>query len=219
MRVIAAAARGKFGISHFILINGLNFVFELVGATETYLSLVERPEMVRRAIDLAFEVNLRVQQTFFDTVPLFRGGTCSNMVQWIPGRIISESVDPFHMTSLDYFETWGRGPVERLYERFDGGVLHVHGNGRHLLGAVATLRGLKAVLLGDDKGYPRACDVLGSLRQRVGDLPLIVEIPYTDFVAGLTAHTLHGGVFYRVKNSTEVAEANRLMESVRAYRE
>ena len=32
-------AEGSFGISHFILISGLNFVFELVGATETYLAL------------------------------------------------------------------------------------------------------------------------------------------------------------------------------------
>lgn len=39
LQVFVEAARGKFGISHFILINGLNFVFELVGATETYVSL------------------------------------------------------------------------------------------------------------------------------------------------------------------------------------
>ncbi len=48
-------SRGKFGISHFILIDGLNFVFELLGATRTYLSLDEQPEMVRRAIDFAFD--------------------------------------------------------------------------------------------------------------------------------------------------------------------
>ena len=39
--VFVAGAPGKFGISHFILIDGLNFVFELVGATQTYLSLID----------------------------------------------------------------------------------------------------------------------------------------------------------------------------------
>ena len=37
------ASRGKFGISHFILIDGLNFVFELLGATQTYLEMVDSP--------------------------------------------------------------------------------------------------------------------------------------------------------------------------------
>ena len=50
---VVAAAAGKFGVSHFILIDSLNFVFELVGATNTYLSLIEQPELVRRAVDFA----------------------------------------------------------------------------------------------------------------------------------------------------------------------
>ncbi len=218
LEIFAAEARGRFGISHFILINGLNFVFELIGATETYLSLSQDPEMVRRAIDLAHTVNLRVQRMFFDAVPLLEGGTSSNMVQWIPGRVISESVDPFHMTSLKDFEAWGRGPVERIFGEFDGGVLHLHGNERHLIESAASLRGLKAVFLGNDKGYPPVYDVLDGLRQRSGDLPLVIEIPMARFVDGLERRTLAGGVFYRVKGETEVAEANRLMEEVRSYR-
>ena len=44
LEVFVEASRGKWGISHFILIDALNFVFELVGATQTYLSLDEHPE-------------------------------------------------------------------------------------------------------------------------------------------------------------------------------
>ena len=101
------ASRGHWGISHFILIDALNFVFELIGATRTYLSLDEHAEMVRRAIDFAYDLNVRVHQTFFETVPALDGGTFSNFAQWLPGRIVSESVDPFHMTSVAYFERWG----------------------------------------------------------------------------------------------------------------
>jgi hypothetical protein len=210
-------AAGKFGISHFILIDGLNFVFELVGATHAYMSLFEEPEMVRAAIELAFEINHWVQRTFFDAVPLLDGGTCSNMAQWIPGRIISESVDPFHMTSLEYFEKWGRAPVQRSFDCFDGGVLHLHGNGRHLLETVTSLRNLKAVFLGDDRGYPPAHTRLADLRRRAGDLPLVTAIPLVEFVAGLENRTLTGGVFYNVAGPVEVDTANRLMERVRAY--
>ncbi len=213
-----AGAAGKFAVSHFILIDGLNFVFELVGATETYLSLDERPELVRRAIDFAYELNAAVQETFFERVPLLAGGTASNMVEWVPGRVVSESVDPFHMTSVDYFERWGREPVERILARFDGGVLHVHGNGRHLLEAVSTIRGLKAMLLGDDRGFPAAFDVLGELQARTGDLPLVVQVDFPAFEQALSEHRLCGGVLYKVSGVPDADTANRCMERVRAYR-
>lgn len=211
-------AAGKFAISHFILIDGLNFVFELVGATKTYLSLDECPELVGRAIDFAFELNVAIQETFFERVPRLRGGTASNMVQWVPGRIVSESVDPFHMTSVDYFERWGREPVERILGHFDGGVLHVHGNGRHLLEAVSTVQGLKAIFLGDDKGFPQAFEVLDELAARTGDVPLVVQVDFPRFAEQLEAHHLRGGVLYKVSRAPDVATANRCMERVRAYR-
>lgn len=218
MGVFVEKARGRFGISHFILINGLNFVFELVGATQTYLSLSEHPQMIQRAIDLAFRVNLRVQELFFDTVPLLEGGTCSNMVQWIPGRVISESVDPFHMTSPRHFEAWGREPIQKMFDRFEGGVLHLHGNGRHLLESIQSLNGLRAVFLGDDRGYAPAHQLLPEFRRRVPDLPFVVQIGYADFVARLEQHSLTGGVFYQVQDPVEASVANGLMDRVRAYR-
>jgi hypothetical protein len=174
--------------------------------------------MVRRAIDLAFELNLVVQETFFQHVPLLAGGTASNMAGWLPGRIVSESVDPFHMTSVDYFEAWGREPAERIIRRFDGGVLHIHGNGRHLLEAVSTLRGLKAIYLGDDRGFPQAFDVLGDLQRRSGNVPLVVQAEFADFCQRLDRHTLPGGVFYHIAQTPSADAANRLMEKVRAYR-
>jgi hypothetical protein len=211
-------ARGKFGVSHFILINGLNFVFELVGATRTYLALIEAPELVERALDLSYEVNLAVQEAFFAHAPRLEGGTCSNMLQWAPGRIISDSVDPFHMTGVDYFERWGRPVLERMWRHFDGAGLHIHGNGRHLLEAVATVPGLQGIWLGDDRGFPTAFEVLPEIRQRVGNLPLIATVPYGQFVAALDAHRLTGGVFYNVTGVPDVETAARVMERVRGYR-
>lgn len=163
-------------------------------------------------------MNLEVQRTFFARTPRLRGGTFSNMVQWIPGTIVSESVDPFHMTSADYFEEWGRANIERMFGSFGGGVLHLHGNGRHLIEAVSTLKGLKAIWMGDDRGYPPAFDILEDLRRRAGDTPLVVQAEYHAFSDRLDCHTLTGGVFYHVTGAPDVATANRCMEKVRVYR-
>jgi hypothetical protein len=211
------AAEGKFGISHFILIDGLNFLFELFGATRTYLELEDNPEKVRQAIGFAYKLNVDVQKAFFDHCPLLEGGTCSNMVQWIPGRIVSESVDPFHMTSVDCFEKWGRAPVERIFATFDGGVIHIHGNGRHLLEAVATLRGLKAVFLGDDLHFPSAFSQLRELKSRLGDLPVVLNVEFPEFVAALEAHQLEGAALYIIQQVPDVDTGNRLMDRIREY--
>jgi hypothetical protein len=218
MEVFSKVSENRFGISHFILIDSLNFVFELVGATKTYLSLFEVPETVQKIIDFAFDLNVKVQETFFDNTPSYGGGTFSNMVQWVPGRVISESVDPFHMTSVEDYEQWGEENVQRMFNQFDGGVLHIHSNGRHLLNAVSRLEGLKAILMLDEKDNPPAFDVLPELKKQTGDVPLVVAVNEDKFEYHLNRNTLPGGVFYWVKSTKNVDEVNRIMEGVRKYR-
>ena len=218
LEIFSGISESRFGISHFILIDSLNFVFELVGATKTYLSLFEVPDTVRKIIDFAFDLNVRVQEAFFDNTPSYLGGTFSNMVQWVPGRVISESVDPFHMTSVEDYEQWGEENVQRMFNHFDGGVLHIHSNGRHLLNAVSRLEGLKAILLLDEKDNPPAFDVLPEIKKQTGDVPLVVAVNEDKFEHHLNRNTLPGGVFYWVKSTKSVDEVNRIMEGVRKYR-
>jgi len=218
LEVFRQGARGKFAVSHFILIDSLNFVYELFGAGRTYEEMIDNPQQVRRAIDFAFELNSSVQDYFFAQIPLYQGGTCSTFAQWLPGRVVSESLDPFHMTSVDTFEEWGRAPAESIMARYDGGIIHLHGNGRHLLEAASTLKGLKAIYLGDDIGFPPAFQALPELRRRAGDVPLSAGVNYADFTAALDAHRLTGGVLYLVNGVPDIATANRVMERVREYR-
>ena len=216
LEVMSEAARGKFGVGHFTAIDSLNFVYELVGGTNTYLSLYEAPDMVRKAIDFAFDLNVKIHRTFFDIVPDLDGGTCGFVLPWIPGRVLCESVDPFHMTSVADFERWGFEPIERIFREFDGGVLHLHGNGGHLLEAVCRLPGLKVLRLSKD--WPGVIETLGELRRRGGDTPLTVDVDYPEFVEALSRHTLPGGVFYNVSGEMDVSASNRCMEMVRSYR-
>ena len=218
MDVFVRGAAGKFGVGHLILIDSLNFVFELVGATDTYLALIDHPDEVRRAVDFAYDLNVAVHETFFEHVGLVEGGTCSNMTGWTRGRIVSESVDPFHMTGVDHFERWGREPVERIFDHFDGGVLHIHANGRHLLEAVSTLRGLKAIWLGEDRGFEASFSIFPELKRRVGDVPLVVTVGFEAFVRALDRHELIGGVRYVVTDTPDADAANRQMDRVRTYR-
>ncbi|MCX6621957.1 MAG: hypothetical protein NTY38_12960, partial [Acidobacteria bacterium] len=182
------------------------------------LEVEDNPGLVRQAIDFAYRLNVRVQRMFFEQIPLVEGGTCSNMAGWLPGRVVSESVDPYHMTSVDYFERWGREPVQRIFDTFDGGVLHLHGNGRHLLRAVATLGGLKGVLLANDRGYAPAITVVGRLKPQAGDVPLVVDTTFGEFVEAFDQNRLAGGCLYKIHHVPDADTANRWMDRIRDYR-
>ena len=74
--IFVKKSAGKFCISHFILIDSLNFVFELFGGTDTYLYLVEQPELIQRAIDFAFDLT---RATFW---VVLLGGLANNLISY-----------------------------------------------------------------------------------------------------------------------------------------
>lgn len=217
LRLFASGAAGRFGISHFTLINGMNFLVEIRGATKAYLDLADDPEEVRAVFDFAHRLNERIHRHFFDVVGLYEGGTCSNLAQWLPGRSVGESVDPFHLTSPATYEEWGREPVERIFARFDGGIVHLHSNGHHLLEAVSTLKGLRLIALADEPFNPPTYGKLDELASRRGDVPIWVTMPYEAFVPALEARTLPRNVLYNVSGVPDVATANEVMEAIKAY--
>jgi len=122
------------------------------------------------------------------------------------------------MTSVEDYEQWGERNIQRMFDHFDGGVLHIHSNGRHLLNAVSRLKGLKAILMLDEKDNPPAFDVLTEMKNSVGEVPLVVAVDEDKFEYHLNRNSLPGGVFYWVKSSKSVDEVNRIMERVRNYR-
>jgi hypothetical protein len=50
LEVFTAGADGKFGVCPCVQINGLNFVYELVGAMQTYMSLLDSPDAVTATV-------------------------------------------------------------------------------------------------------------------------------------------------------------------------
>lgn len=212
------AAEGKFGISHFILINGLNFLFEIRGATDTYYDVLENPVLTGRVMEFSYKLNVWVQETFFNRIGLNDGGTCSNMAQWVPGRIVSESVDPFHLTSADMFEEWGRSPIEKVFAHFDGGIIHIHTNGYHLLSNVADIKGLKCIYMVDEDFGTQAYEKICELDSKRKSIPLSLSIPWDIFTTKLDKRELPPNILYNVSGVPDVEQANRLMQDVRGYR-
>jgi len=211
-------ADGKYAISHFVLSNGLNLFFELRGATNTYYDVMETPDKAGLLVDFAIKLNIWVHEVFFNTVGLIHGGTASINAQWLPGRIVFESVDPFHLTSPDMFEEWGRKPIQKVFDFFDGGIVHLHSNGHHLLENIISLNRLKCIVFYDeDFGTPTYMK-LNSLSSKSGGIPMVIPIPYEVFVDKLVKKELPTNILYDVKGAPDVKTSNEVMDEVKNYR-
>jgi len=218
LRLFVERSNGKFGVSHFILIDGLNFLIELRGATDTYYDLIDDPEGVRYAIEFSEKLNLWIHNYFFSIVGLYEGGTCSNLAQWLPGRIVSESIDPFHLTSPDMFNVWGRETIQKMFDNFDGGIVHIHSNGHHLIENVAGLKKLKCIALLDEDFNRPVYEKLEQLDTKRGRIPYHISIPYEVFADRLIRKELPSNIFYNVLGVPDKACANKLMAEVKKYK-
>ena len=198
----------------------VDFAVELTTPRESnvYYDIVDVPEKVKFVIDFALKLNEWVVNRFFDITGLVNGGTCSNFVQWIPGRVVSESVDPFHLASVDTFEEWGREPIQRIFDKYDGGIVHLHSNGHHLMENVSTLKGLKCIVLLDEEFNAPVYKKLEQLNIKRGKIPMNISIPYEVFADRLTKRELHTNVFYNVLNVPDTNCANKVMADVKKYK-
>ncbi len=93
----------------------------------------------------------------------------------------------------------GEKNIENMFSHFDGGVLHIHSNGRHLLKAISQLRGLKAIYLLDEKDNPLAFDVLSELpTSRTVSIPSIfmlsrMRLSFSSVISSSKGYSCVGG--------------------------
>ena len=217
-RVFAEAASGRFGIASFIVIDAMNFVAEMRGMTRAFEDVIDHPEAVSRLMDLAFDLNVFLQERVRSSVAGFMDGSFVNMGSWAPGTPVLFSVDFYHMARPDFYYRWGEPHLQRLLGHFGGGLLHLHSNGRHLLKHVAELRHLVCIDLVDEDWNPRAYEELGARQREAGDTPLMVRCRREEFERDLDGGRLPGNVLYHVHNVSSVDQANRLMDKVGRYR-
>ena len=95
---------------------------------------------------------------------------------------------------MAYFAQWGLELAKRMFNAFGGSMIHLNGNGRQLLLAAATHRGLKTICFVDEVGHPVALDPLTELRARTSDVSLVVFASYEKYVQRLNGREMPGRV-------------------------
>ncbi len=204
----------------FVFMDCLNLLVELRGSTAAYLDIYEHQEDLARFLDWSVEVNC---QLFDEQSALMRDFTAAAFDnhpfhRYSAACIPNLSVDAYGLCRAEVYRQSGLDQHRRIVERYGGGRLHIHGNGRHLCDLIPGLGNLTSCFMGDDVGYPPAWTLVRELRDRMSPVPVEVSMPRDAFVDGLRRRTLPAGVFYRV-GAESVEDANRIMNDVFNYRE
>lgn len=211
-------SKAQFGVGLLETVDALNFVVALRGATNSYLDLYEHPREVEQAMELGLEWNTRWLEMQWREAGPFGGGWCS-LGDWLPEKTVWLSVDAYSCCHPSAYVERGQQYMQRLVDHFGLGWQHLHGNSVYLLPEIVKLRGLVAVQIGEDPGYPRPFDILRDLRRQSGDIPLQIGCTWQEFTRGLEEGSLTGGVEYHVSGAPSVEAANECAAHARQYRD
>ncbi len=220
-RHFAQVAQGKFAVCETEQMDGLNLA-ELLRGSAVYTDLYDYPQDLHRLLQFAAEFNIRftdMQRELLAPGLFYAGGIFSIFRIWLPGRAVWVSVDAYGLCSVEVFREFGAPYLQRVIDFFGGGWIHLHSTALRLLPEIVGLSGIVGIGIYDDPNAPRGFDHLAGIRRISGDIPLQIDCRVEELEQGLAQRRLPGGVMYMVKQGVEtVAQANRLMTKVRAYR-
>lgn len=204
-----------------LTMDALNFACEMRGATQTYLDIYEHPDELRQLMELGLDYNIRFQDAQRRIIAPYRGGSFVWLGGWVPfAGAVALSVDAYVICSPAAYADFGFDYQARLIRHCGHGLMHFHCNRADLAAEVARLPGLELFQFGGDPQDPvPEIDHLPAMRRAIGDIPMQIYCPLAVFAERLKNRALIPNVWYCVGGSSlAVAEANALMEQVRAYR-
>lgn len=222
LRHAVERSAGRYAIGPVLGIDALNLAVMLRGTVPAYLDIYDHPEALRRLMAFGVELNLeflRLQREVVRAHNEQAFGNDSYTALCIENSGMSMSVDAYNLCEARVYREMGLEYHREFLATAGRAYFHIHGDGWHLLDAVASLPGLNCVSLEDDvQGRkPRVFACRADWRRQCGDLPLAMACTMDELREGLDTCSLPGGIMYLTSAAT-VSEANELMQKVRAYR-
>jgi hypothetical protein len=216
-RYFLKRADGWFGFGFNAGITAMNFAVQMRGAERAYLDMYDEPENLQRLLDYSVRLtrflHARVEEIvgpynreLYGDHPLSAYACCP----------AASSVDAYSLCAPGTLREWGAWQLAECNEVTAGSWLHIHENSRQVVEEVVEIPGWRLVLFTDGPGYTRSFDIRWELRRRMRDVPMAIGCARDEFLRALEERDLPGNTQYML-GAASMAEAERIMERVRAY--
>jgi len=120
-------------------------IVEVVWGSSVFYSLYDRPELVKRFLEVVTETYIACMRAWTEVVP-FRDGGNAHWGLYHKGNIMLRDDSAMNL-SLEMFDEFVRPYDQRLLDTFGGGAIHFCGKGDHYAPALAQMHNLYAINL------------------------------------------------------------------------
>jgi hypothetical protein len=174
---LVRAAEGRFPVGHSAEVGPTDLHALLRGHTRSIMDLVDEPERAAEILSNLGEFFYRVQQEFWNRMPLFHGGYFDAQYSlWSPRPIMRLQEDATAVYSPSLYRKFVQ-PVERaLAGRFPCSFMHLHSTSMFLLDAFLEIQEIQCFQVNKDALGPSTAAMIPHYRkvQKAGK-PLLIR--------------------------------------------
>ena len=174
---LVAAAEGRFPVSHSAELGPTDLHAVLRGHTRCIMDLVDEPERAAEILWRLADLFCRVQQEFWQHMPLFHGGYFDAQYSlWSPQPIMRLQEDATAVYSPALYRRFVQ-PVDRaLALRFPCAFMHLHSTSMFLLDAFLEIREIQCFQINKDALGPTTAAMIPHYRKvQTAGKPLLIR--------------------------------------------
>lgn len=164
----------------FVALRGGEAPMDLANAirgNDLFMDFYDEEEMVHKLCEFCLNAVCWTFDHQLEIAHHVRGGVISGMATWMPGHSIGHfSEDASSMCSADMYRTFGVPYTQRMMDKYDCGMVHVHTMGRHVLPDIAAMEKIRFVQFTRDPNQPEPIEVYREnedlLKDKIVMLPM-----------------------------------------------
>lgn len=156
VKKVQEECQGEFLVDIPDLIENIDILVSMRGATNTCYDLIDEPELMKQRLDELYELYFKYYDRFYDIVKDEQGGSSFAAFQvWGPGRTAKVQCDFSALMSPEQFRTFIKPSLEKQCRRLDYSIYHLDGPAaiKHLP-AIMEIESLRALQWTAGNGQP-----------------------------------------------------------------
>lgn len=146
------------------------------------LSIYDHPQDLRRFLETATDLFIKVLHAQLERIPSIEGGYVNPFGIWSPGTVVRNQCDATAFLSANHYAEWFLPHDIKIWESVDFSIQHLHSNSLHTVDVFLELERPTAiqVTLDIQPAGPPVEQILPILRRILEVKPLILEGWMTD---------------------------------------